>query len=97
MICPMEENGCFNVYYTYTIIVERRDQLQEHLAARGIETKIHHPILMPYHTAYQHLPKPEIPVAEHLVERILSIPSHENLTMEETGCVAQSIREFYEG
>ena len=96
VICPTEEDGGFNVYYTYTIISERRDQLREHLESQGIETKIHHPILMPYHTAYQHLPKPEIPVAEHLVERILSIPSHENVTTEETDYVAQSIREFYE-
>lgn len=96
VICPKEDPGYFNVYYTYTIIAERRDQLQEHLTSRGIETKIHHPILMPYHTAYKHLPKPNIPVAEHLVSRILSIPSHENVTMEEADYVAQCIREFYE-
>ena len=96
VICPREEEGYFNVYYTYTIIAERRDQLREHLASQGIETKIHHPILMPYHTAYKHLPKPQIPVGEHLVERILSIPSHENLPMDQADYIAQTIRQFYE-
>jgi dTDP-4-amino-4,6-dideoxygalactose transaminase len=94
--CPREEPGYFDVYYTYTIIAERREQLREYLTSQGIETKIHHPILMPYHTAYQHLPKPHIPVAERQVERILSIPSHENMTSEETGYVAQAIQKFYE-
>lgn len=94
--CPQEEPGYYDVYYTYTIVAERRDQLREHLAAKGIETKIHHPILMPYHTAYRNtLPKPHIPMAEHQVARILSIPSHENLTLEEAQYVADNIREFY--
>ena len=97
VICPKEESGSFSVYYTYTIIAEQRDRLADHLATKGIETKIHHPILMPYHTAFSELPKPHIPVAEHLVERILSIPSHEHLCMEEAAYVADSIREFYGG
>lgn len=96
VICPKEEEGGYNVYYTYSVIAERREALQEHLTSKGIETKIHHPILMPYHTAYKHLHNPNIPVAEHLVDRILSIPAHENITIEEASYVAESIREFYE-
>jgi len=97
VICPQEDPGEYHVYYTYTIIAERRDELREHLAENGIETKIHHPILMPYHTAYQHMLKPEIPVAEHMVERILSIPAHENIQMEEAEYVADKIKEFFAG
>jgi len=94
--CPKEEPGYHDVYYTYTIVAERRDQLREFLASKGIETKIHHPILMPYHTAYRDiLPKPNIPMAEKQVARIVSIPSHENITLDEAEYVASSIREFY--
>jgi dTDP-4-amino-4,6-dideoxygalactose transaminase len=93
--CPKEPEGYFNVYYTYTIIAERRDVLKQHLEAKGIETKVQHPILMPYHTAYKNLPKPNIPVAEDLVKRILCIPAHEDLGMDEAEYVAASIREFY--
>lgn len=96
-ICPKEEPGGFNVYYTYSIIVEDRDQLVQHLTSRGIETKVHHPILMPYHTAYLGtLPKPNIPVAEHLVQRILSIPANETVTVEQAEYVTKCIKEFYE-
>lgn len=95
VICPREHEGYFNVYYTYTIVAERRDELKQHLESKGIETKVQHPILMPYHTAYRGLPKPNIPVAEDLVQRILCIPAHEDLSMDEADYVASSIREFY--
>lgn len=94
--CPKETPGYYDVYYTYSVVAERRDELKNYLEARGIESKIHHPILMPYHTAYKdNLSKPNIPVAERQVARILSIPSHENLTMEEAHYVADNIQEFY--
>ena len=41
------------------------------------------------------LPKPDIPVAEDFVGRILSIPAHENMTMEQAEYVARNVREFY--
>jgi len=94
---PEEEEGYYHVYYTYTIRAERRDDLRAYLDSRGTETKIHHPILMPYHTAYRHLPKPNIPVAEHWVDRILSIPSHEDVTQEEASYVVDCIKDFYGG
>jgi dTDP-4-amino-4,6-dideoxygalactose transaminase len=92
---PREKDGYFDVYYTYTIVADERDQLARHLMSKGIETKIQHPILMPYHTAYRHLTKPNIPVAEQLVRRILSIPSHEDMTPGEVEQVAACIRDFY--
>jgi len=95
VICPKETDGYKNVYYTYTIISDERDRLMNHLESKGIETKIHHKILMPYHTAYRHLPRPEIPVAEDFVGRILSIPAHENMSMAQAEYVAISVREFY--
>ena len=72
--CPAEEDGYFNVFYTYTILTDQRDKLREFLDSKGVETKIHHPILMPDQRAYRHLPKHDIPVAERLVGEILSIP-----------------------
>ena len=93
--CPREDPNCFHVYYTYTIQVDRRDDLRNFLAGKHIETKIHHPILMPYHTAYRGKFKLNIPVAERLVGRILSIPNHEKMTDRDVEYVASSIRQFY--
>ena len=51
--CPQVRPGNEHTYYAYTITCERRDDLQAHLASKGIETKVQHPILMPYHSAYR--------------------------------------------
>ncbi|MFB0566231.1 MAG: DegT/DnrJ/EryC1/StrS family aminotransferase [Candidatus Aminicenantaceae bacterium] len=95
VIWPRAEKGYYHIYYTYTIITEKRDELKEYLQSCGIETKIHHPILMPYHTAYTGLPKFNLPVAEKLVNCILSIPNHENLMHEEREYITTCIRRFY--
>lgn len=92
--CP-EEGASHHIYYSYTIIAERRDELVKYLLSKGIETKIQHPILLPYHTAYRHLFKPNIPLAEELVKKILCIPNQEDLTLEDAKYVVKCIKEFY--
>ena len=93
--CPHEDTGSESVYYTYTIQVDHRDELRDFMANSNIETKIHHPILMPYHTAYNGCFSTDIPVAERAVQRILSIPNHENMTDDEVDYVASTILHFY--
>ena len=97
VMCPEANVGSESVYYTYTIQVEKRDELREFMAKNNIETKIHHPILMPYHTAYNGRFSPDIPIAERAVQRILSIPNHEKLTDAEVEHVSSSIIEFCAG
>ena len=97
VMCPKVDVGSEPVYYTYTIQVENRDELRDFMARNYIETKIHHPILMPYHTAYNGCFSPDIPVAERAVQRIISIPNHEKLTDTEVEYVASSIIEFCRG
>lgn len=92
--CPKEDES-YHIYYSYTIIAERRDELKEYLYSKGIETKIQHPILMPYHTAYRHLFNPNIPLAEELVKKILCIPNQEDLTIEDANYIVKCIKEFY--
>lgn len=87
------------ILITFTTLIQsllKRDELKSYLDSKGIETKIHHPILMPYHTAYRHLTGFHIPVAERLVKKILCIPNQDDFTSEETEYIASSIREFYE-
>lgn len=93
--CPLEDES-FHTYYSYTIIVEDRKELMEHLNGKGIETKIQHPILMPYHTAFRDkYEKYSLPVAEKLVDRILCIPNHDKLRDDEVEYVAAAVKGFY--
>ena len=93
--CPGEDPGSVHVYYTYTIQADRRNELQAHLTRRGIETKIQHAILMPYHTAYRGKYEQTIPEAERIHKKILSLPNHEKLSEHEIDYVISSVREFY--
>ena len=92
--CPPEAVGCHG-YYSYTILVPRRDELKEYLLKNGIETKIQHPILMPYHTAYRGKFAPVIPVAERLVQQLLCIPNEEKLSDNQVDYVIGHIKIFY--
>lgn len=93
--CP-EPDSSFHVYYSYTVITPQRDELQAYLNDNGIETKIQHPILMPYHKAYKDmLPKPDLPVAERLVKQILCIPNHEKLQQDELEYIVKTIQDFF--
>lgn len=92
---PREALGEHDVYYTYTIRADRRDELKAFLELCGIETKIQHPILMPDQPAYQGSTRGELPNARRLVGRILCIPVHEKLTRADVDYVASCIRKFY--
>jgi len=96
--CPMpNEDGNINcTFFDYTIVAEERDNLKNFLAKKGIETKIRHSILMPNQPAYDYLPKYNIPVAENLVDKILSLPIHEKLDIDDLKYVVEKIKEFYD-
>ena len=92
--CPTVSQGPDrpSVFFDYTITVDRRDAVQAHLESRGIETKIKHPILMPHQPGYSHLARPNVPVAETAVKRILSIPIHEKMSDAEVEFVADTVK-----
>lgn len=92
---PQLHNDRDHIYYSYTLNCDRRDDLMAHLRADGIETKIQHPILMPDHDAYKGRINADIPSARRLVNRIVCIPCHENMTEDETRIVIDSIKAFY--
>jgi len=92
--CPVEDNS-FQVYYSYIVRTNQRDQFKLYLDSRGIETKIHYPILMPFHSAYKdHYSECDLPVAKRVVKEILSIPNHEGMSDNEIQYVAQCIKDF---
>lgn len=92
---PVERTGERDVYYTYTIRADRRDELKAYLEAEGIESKIQHPILMPEQPIYQKTARGEWKNALLLKARILCIPANEKLPREQIEFVAGKIREFY--
>jgi len=85
------------VYHTFVIRAERRDELQNYLAEKGIDTKVHYPIPIHLQPSAKELGyKPgDFPVTDSLTDKILSLPVYPELTDEQVERVASEIRRFY--
>jgi dTDP-4-amino-4,6-dideoxygalactose transaminase len=97
LVVPPRRPGVRQVFHTYVVQVERRAELVAHLAARGIETKIHYPIPIHLQRAAAHLghARGSFPVCERQADRILSLPVHEFLEESQLAYVAETITHFY--
>lgn len=96
---PADAPGEEPVYATFIVRAERRDDLQRHLAARGIDTKVHYPTPIHLQEAARDLGyvKGDFPVAERLATEILSLPIYPGLTEAQQEAVIMGIRSFYTG
>ena len=86
-----------NIYHQYVVRCSRRDELQNYLADKGIQTQIHYPV--PPHLAkcYQHLghSKGEFPITEGYADEVLSLPIYTGMTAEEQDYVIEQINLFH--
>lgn len=84
-----------NVYHIFPVFTPRRDELQQHLAARGICTQVHYPI--PPHrqeALLQEYGKQQLPITERIHDEELSLPISPMLTNEEAGRIIDCINAF---
>ncbi|TQV84223.1 DegT/DnrJ/EryC1/StrS family aminotransferase [Exilibacterium tricleocarpae] len=94
-ICPEvktpfinEWNSC--VYAQYTIVLEHRDCVVNHLKQAGIPTAIHYPMSLNKQPAISD-DAAFVPVSERLAKHVLSIPMHPNLSEEEQLIVVEEL------
>jgi dTDP-4-amino-4,6-dideoxygalactose transaminase len=93
---PVEADNEKDIYYTYTIRCDRRDELKEYLSGWGIETQVHHPLLMPAQPPYRLRGwEARVPAACRLVRQVLCLPLNEKLTEYEVKYVASAVRRFF--
>jgi perosamine synthetase len=99
VIPPSSPKGHFHVYQMYTIKVKdgRRDALSEHLAKKGVATKV---FFYPAHLTYFYRKKlgykTELPVTEEVSKQVLTLPMHPLLTKREMDYIAKAIETFFE-
>ena len=93
---PEECEEKFNTYHTFVIQCEKRDELQEYLIERGIETAIHYPVPIHLQPAALSLGvrKGDFPVTENQSKRILSLPIHQYLREDTIFEISKCINEF---
>lgn len=96
---PVSNPGEEQIYHRYVIQTDRRDQLQQYLAQRGIDTKVNYPT--PIHlqevAASLGYGPGSFPVAERLAGRILSLPLYPEFTTAEQDRVIAGIDDFFAG
>lgn len=94
VIMPEAGGGDSHVYHLFVVEHPLRDLLREHLAARGIETMIHYPFLLHHQPLFRGGARRQLPVAESVAERILSLPLHPHLRAEELRAVTDAVNSF---
>lgn len=85
------------VFHTYVIQVERREQLIKFLAGNGVETKVHYPVPIHLQKPYLELgyKKGDFPICEAQAEKILSLPIHQYLSELQIRYTVGLIWKFY--
>ena len=93
---PHEPGGCEHVYHQYTIRCERRDPLQQHLAARKIGSSVYYPYPLHLQPLYAHLGHKagDFPHAERAAQEVLSLPMYPELRKDQIARVVEAIAEF---
>ena len=92
-----EEGDRSSNFFDYVIFSDRRDELRSFLHNYGVETKVKHPVLLCDHPVYRCEPRPVIPVADRLVNQMISLPLHEKMKTSDLDYVCQVISEFANG
>jgi dTDP-4-amino-4,6-dideoxygalactose transaminase len=85
-----------NVYHLFPILCERRDELQQYLTEKGVQTLIHYPI--PSHLQKCYAGEWEslcLPNTERLAKEELSLPMSPCLTLEQVEYMIKVINVFY--
>ncbi|WP_432757763.1 DegT/DnrJ/EryC1/StrS family aminotransferase [Saccharopolyspora erythraea] len=91
--------GSNAVFYVYLIEVERRDELVEHLAWRGIGTETYYPVPLHLQPCFAELGHAEgdFPHAEAACSRAVALPLYPDLGVDQVDRVCAAIGEFYTG
>ena len=90
----MPKNEEQHVFHIFAVRCAHREELQEYLRQKGIDTLIHYPVA-PHRQGslaeYNHL---RFPIAERIANEVLSLPLSPILTEVQALRIAEAINEF---
>ena len=94
---PIRKPNIRQVYHTYILQAEDRDNLVKYLLDNGVDAKVHYPVPLHLQKAAKHLgyKKGDFPVTEKQSHHIFSLPIHQYLTAKEIQYVSDVIHKFY--
>jgi len=96
-VTPFVADYAEHIYHQYTLQVEDRDGLQNHLNQAKIPNAIHYPIPLHLQPAFRKVSgynEGDFPVSEKVAERVISLPMHPDLEAAEQAFIIEQVRKF---
>ena len=92
---PIEADDNYHIYHQFTIKYNKRDELKEKLAEKGVGSAIYYPYPLHLQPAYVFLGYKEndFPVTEKICSQVLSLPVFPELSEKDRKTVADSVIE----
>ena len=82
------------IFHIFPILCERRDELQQYLKDRGIQTLIHYPIPPHKQSCYADWNGLSFPISERIHREELSLPMSQAMNDEDVQSVIQALNEW---
>jgi len=94
---PVIDPANESIFNQYTLRVERRDDLQAHLKAKGIGCAVYYPVPLHLQPCFEYLGYKEgaFPESERAAREVLSLPVYPELTSGHLDEVIAAVRAFY--
>jgi dTDP-4-amino-4,6-dideoxygalactose transaminase len=83
-----------HVWHLFVIRTGKRDNLQQYLNARGIQTVIHYPVPPHKQNAYKKLNNLSYPITEKIHNEVLSLPISNVMELSEIEYVVKTLNEY---
>jgi dTDP-3-amino-3,4,6-trideoxy-alpha-D-glucose transaminase len=81
-----------HVYHLFVVLSARRDDLQAHLARRGVGTLVHYPVPMPKQPAFASTASASCPVADRVCSELVSLPLYPAMRDDVVDAVVAAMR-----
>ena len=95
---PVRRSDSTHVFHQYTLKLDGvdRDALKEYLNSKGVPAMIYYPVALHMQKAYtdERYTVGRFPVAEDLVNRVISLPMHTELSENQLNFITQTVKEF---
>ena len=91
---PEIQDWSSHVFHLFPIFTENRDELQQYLSAKGVQTLIHYPIPPHKQICYPELNKLSLPVTERIHNEELSLPISQIIELEEIKLIVDAINNW---
>lgn len=96
IITPKAESFNYHIYNQYTIAVENRDKLKEHLTQNQIGFDTYYPVPLHLQKCFEDLgyKEKDLPISEGKAQKVISLPIYPGLKREEQDCVIEKLKVF---